>query len=69
MPRQALSQSICKPAAARRIEAGYCAKVAENDMKYSKHDDDYPPENLAGILNSIKSVAMVDASTDPTEFS
>lgn len=33
------------------------------------HDDDYPPEYLAGILREVKTIAMVGASSDPTKFS
>ena len=33
------------------------------------HDEDYPPEYLAGILNEVKTIAMVGASPDPTKFS
>ena len=33
------------------------------------HDEDYPPEYLAGILEEVKTIAMVGASSDPTKFS
>ena len=33
------------------------------------HDEDYPPEYLAGILKEVKTIAMVGASADPTKFS
>jgi predicted CoA-binding protein len=33
------------------------------------HDEDYPPEHLAGILKEVKTIAMVGASADPTKFS
>jgi hypothetical protein len=33
------------------------------------HDQDYPPEFLAQILNGVKTIAMVGASPDPTKFS
>jgi len=33
------------------------------------HDEDYPPEYLAGILNEVKTIAMVGASSDPAKFS
>ena len=33
------------------------------------HDEDYPKEYLAGILNEVKTIAMVGASPDPTKFS
>ena len=33
------------------------------------HDEDYPPEYLADILKSVKTIAMVGASSDPTKFS
>lgn len=33
------------------------------------HDEDYPPEYLAGILKEVKTIAMVGASSDPTKFS
>ena len=38
-------------------------------MKFMNHDEGYRPEYLAGILNSVKSIAMVGASPDPTKFS
>ena len=31
--------------------------------------DEYPEEYLAGILSSVKTIAMVGASADPTKFS
>ena len=33
------------------------------------HDEDYTPEYLAGILKSVKTIAMVGASDDRTAFS
>jgi predicted CoA-binding protein len=33
------------------------------------HDEDYPAEYLADILKSVKTIAMVGASSDPTKFS
>ncbi len=33
------------------------------------HDEDYPPEYLAGILKEVKTIAMVGASSDPAKFS
>ena len=33
------------------------------------HDEEYSSDYLAGILNSVKSIAMVGASPDPTKFS
>ena len=33
------------------------------------HDEDYPAEYLAGILNEVKTIAMVGASSDATKFS
>jgi predicted CoA-binding protein len=33
------------------------------------HDEDYPPEYLAGILKEVKTIAMVGASSDATKFS
>jgi uncharacterized protein len=33
------------------------------------HDQDYPPEYLAGILSQVRTIAMVGASPDPTKFS
>jgi 2Fe-2S type ferredoxin len=36
---------------------------------YMDHSQDYPPEYLAGILKSVKSIAMVGASSNPTKFS
>ena len=36
---------------------------------YMNHDEEYPPEYLADILKSVKTIAMVGASSDPTKFS
>jgi predicted CoA-binding protein len=33
------------------------------------HDIDYPDDYLADILKSVKTIAMVGASSDPTKFS
>lgn len=33
------------------------------------HDEDYSAEYLAGILNEVKTIAMVGASSDATKFS
>jgi hypothetical protein len=33
------------------------------------HDEEYPAEYLADILKSVKTIAMVGASSDPTKFS
>ena len=33
------------------------------------HDEDYPPEYLAGILKEVKTIAMVGASSDSAKFS
>ena len=33
------------------------------------HDEEYPPEYLAGILKEVKTIAMVGASSDATKFS
>jgi len=33
------------------------------------HDEDYPPEYLADILKTVKTIAMVGASSDPSKFS
>jgi len=33
------------------------------------HDEEYPAEYLANILRSVKTIAMVGASNDPTKFS
>ncbi len=33
------------------------------------HDEAYPAEYLAGILQEVKTIAMVGASSDPTKFS
>ncbi len=33
------------------------------------HDEAYPSEYLAGILQQVKTIAMVGASSDPTKFS
>lgn len=38
-------------------------------MSYMDHDQDYPPDYLAGILKSVKTIAMVGASADRTKFS
>ncbi len=36
---------------------------------FMNHDEDYPAEYLADILKSVKTIAMVGASSDPTKFS
>ena len=38
-------------------------------MSYMDHDQEYPPEYLARILKSVKTIAMVGASADRTKFS
>ena len=38
-------------------------------VAHMNHDEDYPAEYLAGILKSVKTIAMVGASPDPTAFS
>ena len=38
-------------------------------MSYIDHDEPYSEEYLQGILNSVKSIAMVGASPDKTKFS
>jgi len=36
---------------------------------FMNHDEDYPADYLASILKSVKTIAMVGASSDPTKFS
>lgn len=38
-------------------------------VAHMNHDVDYPSDYLAGILKSVKTIAMVGASPDPTAFS
>lgn len=38
-------------------------------MTYVNHDEGYSEEYLQGILNSVKTIAMVGASPDKTKFS
>lgn len=38
-------------------------------MTFMDHDQDYPLEYLAGILKTVKTIAMVGASNDKTKFS
>jgi hypothetical protein len=38
-------------------------------MAHINHKEDYPEEYLAGILKSVKTIAMVGASPDKTKFS
>ena len=38
-------------------------------VAHMDHDEDYPSDYLAGILKSVKTIAMVGASPDPTAFS
>ena len=38
-------------------------------VAHMDHDQDYPADYLAGILKSVKTIAMVGASPDPTAFS
>lgn len=40
-----------------------------NEPVYMNHDEEYPAEYLADILKSVKTIAMVGASSDPTKFS
>ena len=40
-----------------------------NAPVFVDHDLNYPPDYLAGILKSVKTIAMVGASPDPTKFS
>jgi len=38
-------------------------------VTHMNHDEEYPADYLAGILKSVKTIAMVGASPDPTAFS
>jgi len=38
-------------------------------VTHMDHKAEYPPEYLADILKSVKTIAMVGASSDPTKFS
>ena len=38
-------------------------------MKYFDHNRDYPPSYLAEILKSVRTIAMIGASSDRTKFS
>lgn len=38
-------------------------------MSYMNHDEEYSSEYLADILRTVKTIAMVGASADPTKFS
>ncbi|PCH81312.1 MAG: hypothetical protein COB90_04825 [Hyphomicrobiales bacterium] len=38
-------------------------------MSYMNHDEEYSSEYLADILKTVKTIAMVGASADPTKFS
>ena len=38
-------------------------------MKYMDHEKPYPDDYLQGILSSVKTIAMVGASSDKTKFS
>ena len=40
-----------------------------NAPVFMNHAEEYPPEYLADILKSVKTIAMVGASSDPTKFS
>ncbi|MFT5507147.1 MAG: putative CoA-binding protein [Hyphomicrobiaceae bacterium] len=39
------------------------------ESAFMNHDEPYTSEYLAGILKSVKTIAMVGASPDPTKFS
>lgn len=39
------------------------------NVTHMDHDAEYPAEYLADILKSVKTIAMVGASSDPTKFS
>jgi predicted CoA-binding protein len=40
-----------------------------SEAVHMNHDEEYPAEYLADILKSVKTIAMVGASSDPTKFS
>ena len=40
-----------------------------NAPAFMNHDEEYPAEYLGDILKSVKTIAMVGASSDPTKFS
>ena len=40
-----------------------------NAPAFLDHNVDYPPDYIADILKSVKTIAMVGASSDPTKFS
>ncbi|MGI9424379.1 MAG: CoA-binding protein [Hyphomicrobiaceae bacterium] len=59
------AQSGMKPKQAPKSAATSTGKR----VRHMDHDKDYPAKYLADILKSVKTIAMVGASSDPTKFS
>lgn len=74
----ATAKAAAKTTAAAKLKAPAKAKAVAKAKtngrstfkpKFMDHDQDYTPAYLAGILKSVKTIAMVGASSDPTKFS
>ena len=64
LPRQRAARAQTK------VEEGPAkSKAAERRPVHGPRSVDYPAEYLADILKSVKTIAMVGASSDPTKFS
>lgn len=57
------------PAKAKAAAKAKSSGRATFKPKFMDHDNEYTPAYLAGILKSVKTIAMVGASSDPTKFS
>ena len=67
---KAKAKATAKVAGApRKVKKAPAKPKATGGIQYMDHDADYPPEYLADILKSVKTIAMVGASSDPTKFS
>lgn len=67
-----VAKKSAKPAAAgskQRATAKTVKRTPRKAARYMDHDKEYSAEYLAGILKSVKTIAMVGASSDPTKFS
>ena len=70
--KQPAAKTSGKPVAAktkRRAAAETAKRAPRKATRYMDHDKDYSAEYLADILKSVKTIAMVGASSDPTKFS
>ncbi|MGI9409016.1 MAG: CoA-binding protein, partial [Hyphomicrobiaceae bacterium] len=67
---KAKSKATAKAARApRKAKKASAKSTARSGIQYMDHDVEYPAEYLGDILKSVKTIAMVGASSDPTKFS